>query len=241
MILEPAARWAAAIATSAPLLTCISALGLVDRSRAARAMRRWSVLQHRIFGLDVTVEDRNHGRYDRPPYLFVHLNQTSLTESFLFPVVIPIPFRLVVNAEFALLPGIGPAIVALGARVIVRQWSSQARHQIDRAIEDLRRGECYGLSIEGRRSEDGQLSEYRRGAAVMAIRSGATIVPFVTLHARDRMPVGEWRIEPGPIHGVLCEAIDTTGLVLEDRHELTARLRTVAERELTAVDHGTDR
>lgn len=35
-----------------------------------------------ILGITLSVEDHNAGRYDDPPYLFVHLNQGSLLEAF---------------------------------------------------------------------------------------------------------------------------------------------------------------
>ncbi|MEQ8280539.1 MAG: lysophospholipid acyltransferase family protein [Deltaproteobacteria bacterium] len=224
-------RWMGSIATTAPMLSAVSTMGWFDRRRAGAWMESWGRLQQAIFGLQVTVDDRNSA-YDDPPYLFVHLNQTSLVESFTKTAMVPIPFRLIINFEYGLLPFIGPATIAMGARVIVRQWPTQAKRGIDRAIRDLEDGDSYFISIEGRRSPDGALQPYKKGPAVMAIRAQATVVPFVTFGARERMPYGSWRVRPGSIHGILCEAIPTRGMTYADRDALTAQLRSVAETEL---------
>ena len=89
------------------------------------------------------------------------------------------------------------------------------------------------ISIEGRRSPDGALQPYKKGAAVMAIESGATIIPVVLRGTRERLPYGAWRVRPGTIEVDYLEAIETKGLTYEDRDELVARLRALAEAELS--------
>jgi len=46
---------------------------------------------------------------------------------------------------------------------------------LDKAIEKVKQGNnCY-MSIEGRRSPDGKLLPYKRGCAVMAIKTGGKV------------------------------------------------------------------
>ncbi|MCA9663786.1 MAG: 1-acyl-sn-glycerol-3-phosphate acyltransferase [Myxococcales bacterium] len=230
------ARWAASLAISAAGLAAASAL---------RPLRPWTSLRlvhatceacHRVFGLRLTRVDRNHGAhagFGQPPYLFVYLNQTSLIEIFVLPWMAPRPYRIVVNLEYLLLPIFGWSSLGLGCRVVVRQWPAQGKRAIRRAIDDLRRGGSYVISIEGRRSPDGALQPYKKGAAVMAIESGATIIPVVLRGTRERLPYGAWRVRPGTIEVDYLEAIETEGLTYEDRDELVARLRALAEAELS--------
>src|SRR5437868_2642396 len=91
---------------------------------------------------------------------------------------------------------------------------------------------CY-ISIEGKRSFDGSLSDYKKGCAVLAISTAATIVPIIFHGAREVLPHGEWRVRPGKIQMILCEKISTVGLNYEDRNSLTSKLRTIAELELS--------
>lgn len=233
-LVASAARWGLALGSSALGLGAAVITHPASPALAHRILKATAAIGQRIFGLEVVLDDRNHGAYDDPPYVIVHLNQTSLIENFLHAWSAPIPYRIIVNIEFLLLPIFGWANLGLGSRVVVRQRPKQAKRVIRRAIDDLRRGESYLIAIEGRRSPDGALQPYKKGAAVMAIEAQATILPYMTIGAHERLPVGEWRVRPGRVDAILLEAIPTRGLTYDDRDALLARLRALAERELAA-------
>lgn len=225
------ARWSVVAGLTTVALPSAVVASVVGDPPAQRIMRAWSRASLATLGLSLTVDDRNRGHYHDAPYLFVHLNQTSLLESFLFPAVCPVLLRMVINVEFALLPVLGVSLAALGSRVIVRQLPDQAKRVMDAVARDMReRRWSFGISIEGRRSVDGELSPYKKGSAFTAIAAQARIVPFYLYGAFDAMPYGAFRVRPGPIHAVLFEPIETRGLTLDDRDALTARLRDIAER-----------
>jgi 1-acyl-sn-glycerol-3-phosphate acyltransferase len=227
-------RWAACGLFTAPWLSAAAATALVDRGAARRLLHAWCRCQSRLFGLEVTVEDRNHGDYPAPPYLFVQLNQASLCETFALPPTVPVPYAICMNVEYALLPFVGWAHWAIGGVVLVRQWPAQSRRELGRAVERLRRGESLVISIEGARSPDGRLGRYKKGPAVLALESGATIVPIVVRGAGERMPRGQWRVRPGAVHVAFLPPIPTAGMGYADRDRLTARLRALAAEELQA-------
>lgn len=112
------------------------------------------------FGVEIKMRDPNNGNWGPPPYVFVNLNQNSLVEGGVFLQFLPL-HRTIVNVEYAAIPFIGWAYVLLGSIVIVRQWKTQAKRGIERAIRLLKRGENIGISIEGRRSPDGRISRYK--------------------------------------------------------------------------------
>jgi 1-acyl-sn-glycerol-3-phosphate acyltransferase len=220
-------RWIGCGATSVPLLGAIVLAGPLSPRAGLRIMRAWCAVQCAIFGIRVRVEGA--ARLDRPPYLFVHLDQTSLTESFVVPLAVPVHFRVMINLEYALLPLLGWAVLAMRNVVVVRQWPAQARRAVARAERILRRGESFFLSIEGRRSLDGSLSPYKKGATVLAVATETPIVPIVVFGARERLPHGAWRVRPGEVRVKFCAPIATAGA---DRAALLAELRALAEREL---------
>ncbi len=114
------------------------------------------------------------------------------------------------------------------------EWPAQAKRAMDRVAHDMRhRGRSFGMSVEGRRSPDGRLSDFKGGAAFLAIATQARVVPFIFHGAREALPMGAWRVRPGRIYSTALEAIDTRGLTQDDRHDLTERLRRIAERELS--------
>jgi 1-acyl-sn-glycerol-3-phosphate acyltransferase len=210
-------------------IICLAAL--TSRRAAYRVLRSCSQAQLRIFGIDLEVAMQEPLEENRA-YVFAHLNQTSLLESFIYPSVLPRPFRMVVNIEFTLFPFVGQWLIALGATVVVRQWPSQAIRALNGAVRRLRLGECYGISLEGRRSRNGRLSPYRKGAVVMAIEGRADLVPFYLEGAREAWPYGAWAPRPGRVRAVLMRPISVAGLDYRDRDALVERLRDIAEESL---------
>ncbi len=163
--------------------------------------------------------------------IYVQLNQESLLEGVVFPIVAPTPYRSIINIEFALIPFYGLA-AAIAGWVIIRQWPKQAKRKLNKVASNLRGGGFVLISIEGKRSKDGSLSPYKKGPAVLAIQSGARIIPVITHGARDCLPYGEWRIRPGKITVKFLKAIPTKGMCYEDRDSLVRQLRELAEQEV---------
>ena len=58
----------------------------------------------------------------------------------------------------------------------------------DKAIDLLMKNESVGLFPEGGRSRDGKLREFRRGAALLAIKTGRPVVPCAIIGAYEALP-----------------------------------------------------
>jgi 1-acyl-sn-glycerol-3-phosphate acyltransferase len=224
-------RWTESATVSVIYLPIVCGAAIVSRPTAYRLLQQWSRAQLRVFGIDLEVESEAPLDEDRA-YVFALLNQTSLLETFIFPCISPRQLRMVINVEFALVPFIGQMVVALGATVIVRQWPAQAKRALEGSVLRLRRGQCYGISIEGRRSRDGRLSRYRKGAVVMAIEGQADLVPFYLVGARESWPYGSWLPRPGRVRAVFMRPIQVAGATYHDRDDLVEKLRNVAEEVL---------
>jgi 1-acyl-sn-glycerol-3-phosphate acyltransferase len=164
--------------------------------------RSWAQSLRRIYGIDMQFVDRNIGTSHEitpanGPYLFVHLNQNSLLESVLFPIVPSYPNSLLTNYEFTLIPFLGWCYYLTGV-TIDRSNPVSARGGVDECVRQMKEeGRNFYMSVEGVRSKDGSLSQYKRGAAVIAIRSQATIVPIVSKGMRELLPFGDWRVREG--------------------------------------------
>ncbi|WP_168710387.1 lysophospholipid acyltransferase family protein [Panacagrimonas perspica] len=198
-----------------------------SRSLAWRVYQSWGRTAYRIFGIEVSVQDDNGGRTEAPR-LYVWLNQSNLAEAFAFPLLLP-RHATVINLEYAAMPLLGWARTLIGDLVIVRQWKSQAKRGIGRAARRLADGEDCMISIEGVRSADGPLRPFKKGPVLLAIQSGATIVPMYLYGGREVLPRGEWRIRPGRLQLRLLEALTTQGLSHDDRNAILDRLRRLAE------------
>jgi len=92
------------------------------------------------------------------------------------------------------------------------------------------------ISIEGKRSKDGTLSPYKRGPVLIAIQTGATIIPVFMKGTREVWPYGDWKLK---IHGNITvkflPGIQTKGMTMEDRFRITQQLRDLAETELAKL------
>jgi 1-acyl-sn-glycerol-3-phosphate acyltransferase len=228
--LASVARTAAVLAT-APLLSVACAARLWSRAAAQAVFVRWCRLAERLLGLDVDIEDENEPGAAEP-CVYVLLNQNSLIEVLVWTRVIPRPFVSVINLEYALAPFVGWATWAAGGIAIVRQVPAHARRGLDGAEQRLRAGENVLISIEGRRSEDGGLSPFKKGPVLLALRTGAPLQPLVFHGARERLPRGSFLVRPGRVRVKKCRRLDTRALSLEHRHALVEQLTQLARQEL---------
>src|SRR5262249_41142234 len=103
------------------------------------------------------------------------------------------------------------------------------------AMNEVRNdGQSFVVFPEGTRSRDGRLREFKKGAFVLAIRTGLPVVPVVCRGTRRLMPRGSaLTVVPGPVEIVIEEPIATRGLRYEDRDALAARVRAVVARHHT--------
>ncbi|HEY7056518.1 MAG TPA: lysophospholipid acyltransferase family protein [Vicinamibacterales bacterium] len=230
-VLGGLARWAASGAVSVIYAPLICGTALVSRQAAYGLSRQWSRAQLRVFGVALEVVQEEPLEENRR-YVFAHLNQTSLIEFFLAPLLMPRPIRSVINLEFALFPLVGQMAVALGATVIVRQWPAQAKRALERAVRRLKDGESFFISVEGRRSPDGRLSRYRKGSVVLAIGAQVDMVPFYLEGAREILPYGAWVPRPGRVRAVFMRPIQVAGLGYQDRDALLERVCNAAAKSL---------
>ena len=191
----------------------------------------WARKQLRIYGISVSLHDENLERRVDEPILCVWLNQSNLVEGAVIGFLLS-PGFVVINLEFALMPLTGMARALLGDVVIIRQWKKQAKRGIERAAKRLASGDSGLISIEGARSADGTLLPYKKGPAVLAINTQATIIPLAMFGGRELQPSGSWRIEPGNVRLHCLKAIPTRGLTYDDRDAVVEQLRAIAEETL---------
>jgi 1-acyl-sn-glycerol-3-phosphate acyltransferase len=229
-------RWFISVLIAIPCLTIISFVGVFSRRRAWSYFAMWSKLQCKIFGIQLRVIDRNGSLYLDCPYVFVQLNQTSLLEIIYWPNFLPVSSRFIENIEFALIPFLGWASMAIGGIPIIRQWAPQSFRGLALAERALKQKSNISISIEGKRSRDGSLNPFKKGPVVMAISSKATIIPVIFKGARERLAYGEWRPRPGLVEVTLCKAISTEGMTYNDRSVLVSQLRSIAEKEIYSAD-----
>lgn len=227
-------RWSAASVNSWVHFLPLLLASPFSRRAAWAIYLNWGRKANRIFGVTLSLRDDDNGNPGPKPHLYVALNQSNLAEPVYLAQLLP-PLYIVVSLKHSLLPLLGWAMPLLRYAVIVPQWKTQAKRGIERAAARLARGESWAISLEGARSADGGLLQYRKGPVVMAIQSQATIIPFALHGAHEVLPRGEWRVRPGHVELHLLPAIPTRGLSYKDRDAVMSQLHALAEREFTSA------
>jgi 1-acyl-sn-glycerol-3-phosphate acyltransferase len=80
---------------------------------------------------------------------------------------------------------------------------------IDEAVTSISIGESVVIFAEGTRSKDGRLAAFKRGAFLLASRSGKQIIPIALAGAHQVMPKDSKRFYPGDVEMTILPAFDT--------------------------------
>ena len=128
-------------------------------------------------------------------------------------------------------PVVGAVLDTLGMVPIDRGRPENAIEALNRAGA---REESLVIFPEGKRSRDGQLADFKKGAFVLAISLGRPVVPVAVRGTRRLMPRGsQLTVRPGDVEIIVEPPIPTVGLGHEDRDALAAQTRAAIEKHHT--------
>src|SRR5215213_2959713 len=115
-------------------------------------------------------------------------NHVSVLDSFFVPLVLPRRITYVGKAEYMDDWKTKFIFPAMGMIPIDRSGGDSATAALDTASGILERGELFGIYPEGTRSRTGNLHKGHTGAARLALRTGAPILPVGLIGTRDVQP-----------------------------------------------------
>jgi 1-acyl-sn-glycerol-3-phosphate acyltransferase len=151
-------------------------------------------------------------------------NHTSSADA---PAVVgAIPRRIAILLKRSLFewPIVGQAFHLAHFIPVDRFNRESAVGSLEKAIEAIREGQSFLIYPEGTRSPDGRLQEFKKGTAVMAIKSGVPVVPVACSGAHRIMEKRKLKITPGEILVEFLGPIDATEYSLEQRDELVREI-----------------
>ncbi|MBY8883281.1 1-acyl-sn-glycerol-3-phosphate acyltransferase [Streptomyces sp. PTM05] len=122
-------------------------------------------------------------------------NHLSFSDHFLMPAILPRRITFLAKQEYFTGPGLKGALIAAffrsaGQIPVDRTGGKASQSAVEEALKVLRRGELMGVYPEGTRSHDGRLYKGRTGVAVMALKSGAPVVPCAMVGTFEIQPPG---------------------------------------------------
>jgi 1-acyl-sn-glycerol-3-phosphate acyltransferase len=123
-------------------------------------------------------------------------------------------------------PVIGTAVRKGGQIIIERTDTARAVQAINQGLR-ARPHASPVFFVEGTRSHDGRIAQFKKGAFHVAIDQGLPILPVVVSGSHHALPKGTLLgLKPGSVIDVHClEPIETAGLTLEQLPALMERTR----------------
>jgi 1-acyl-sn-glycerol-3-phosphate acyltransferase len=196
----------------------------------AHTWARWTIWAS---GSSVQIEGIEHMRQDRPQIIVS--NHQSWFDVFALAANIPKRYRFIAKVELRRIPLFGLAWASAGHISIDRTDRAQAIRALDEAAA-LMRDDHSAVVIfpEGTRSPTGELLPFKKGAFMMALRTGIEIVPTAVLGSRAVQKKGDWRVRAGRIIVRFGPPIDSSQYDEDHREELMLVVRERIENMLHA-------
>lgn len=162
---------------------------------AARTWSRWILW---ATGVRLRVEGLEALSLDEPQ--IVVSNHQSWYDVFAISASMPKTFHFVAKKELERIPLFGRAWKAAGHISLDRSDRQAAIRSLDAAARRMASEDAAVIIFpEGTRSSDGALLPFKKGAFMLARKSGVSLLPAAVSGSRDVMPKGAWRVRAGPV------------------------------------------
>jgi 1-acyl-sn-glycerol-3-phosphate acyltransferase len=153
-------------------------------------------------------------------------NHSSLYDIPLIIMTMPGSIRMLTKKELFKVPLWGKGMKAGEFIAIDRHDFDQAKKDLKSAREKMESGIVLWIAPEGTRSRTGKLGEFKKGGVIMAIESGATIIPVGIIGSADILQPKTWDFYLGKEVKVnVGKPIEASGYSLENKEELLDVLR----------------
>jgi len=191
-----------------------------------RIMEIWAKLILKVSRVEVEVEGNEKIQRNKT-YIFV-ANHLSLFDIPSTIGHINSNIRMLAKKELARIPVFGWAMYLVDHIFIDRQDRKKALKSLDKAMKKIQKKNIsVMLYPEGTRSPDGEIKAFKKGAFVMAIKSGFPVVPVTIYGSRQVLPKKSLRIKKGKIKIIIHNPIPSEDKKMSDRGEFTEQIRNI--------------
>jgi 1-acyl-sn-glycerol-3-phosphate acyltransferase len=152
-------------------------------------------------------------------------NHESFADIVVLLANVPLSVRFLAKRGVFRVPVLGWSIRAAGFIPVDRGDRTRSVATFDAALDRLKGGRSLVIFPEETRTRTGELGPFKKGAALLALRSGLPILPVGLAGTRRVLP--RLTLLPTPGRVVLCAGapISVAGLEAADRVAVTARAR----------------
>ena len=172
-----------------------SIVGGVQREVIDRRLRGWGEACVRHAGLELSIENADQVDWSRA-YVIMS-NHQSYLDIPVVTVAIRGSVRFIAKQELFKVPIWGKAMSAAGVISIDRGNRDRAIASLRIAAETLRSGLNIWIAPEGTRSRTGELGKLKKGGFLLAMETGAEILPIAVSGTIDAWPRDSLHIARG--------------------------------------------
>ena len=170
----------------------------------------------------------------RRPYVAVS-NHESYADVFLISMF-PWEMKWMAKTTIFKIPIMGWMMRLSGDIPLVRGERRSAVAALAAARDRLAKRVSVMVFPEGTRSRTSELLPFKDGAFRVAIECGAPILPIAVAGTRGAMARGSFQFRPAVARARVLEAIETTGLTIDDVPALRDRTRAVIDEARHAIE-----
>ena len=216
-----------AITTVMGALSLLSSL--IDSSGRIqhRIARSWGRMLMSVFLVRVRVRG-SEGLDPDHSYVFAS-NHFSLIDTPLMFGFLPISFRVLARSGLWRIPFIGWHLNRAGHLPVDRKNPRRAARNVAQAARKVRSGRSILVFPEGGRRRGERARRFKTGAAHIAIRSGAPLVPVAIWGTVAVLPPGSYHLRPGQVELRIGTPIETGEGLSWSAPSLTGRLKAEVE------------
>jgi 1-acyl-sn-glycerol-3-phosphate acyltransferase len=184
--------------------------------------RGWARTILKFSGVRVSV--RHAERLSRRGPFIVVANHESYADVLVLLAKLPLQVRFLAKRGVFRVPVLGWSIRAAGFVPVDRGDRSRGYATVETALQRLGKGRSLVVFPEETRTRTGELSPFKKGAALLALKTGFPILPVGIAGTRHVLPRGAWNAAPGQV--VVCVGEPLAGEpAAGGRKEMTARMR----------------
>lgn len=126
---------------------------------------------------------------------------------------LPIQFRWISKRVLFSIPFVGWGMTMAGYIAIDLDGDARAAvKSITKAAEKIKNGTSVLLFPEGTRNTTDSLLDFKSGAFILAVKSGAPIIPVAVTGTRDIMKIGGYTVTPHDVTITIGKPIESEGL-----------------------------
>lgn len=188
------------------LMLVLSASGVPRRKAAADVSKSWATALLRIAGIKVVVRGTENILFDGPKVLVA--NHQGNFDIPMLMSVLPVSFRFLVKKELFSIPFFGWYLKSRGDIPIDRKNAARASLTIKTLAQSLKDDDPVLIFPEGTRSQNGKVSEFKRGSIVLASASGAKLIPIGISGSFRIQKKGSIMIYPATIYVNIGQAVE---------------------------------